>query len=126
MFLPGALSLLVMVDVVAAQGVSGNGGRCRVVRCVGVGQCWVVDGLAYLGLVRGLQQPQVVDAGGFHRRGGVRFHRGVHVAADGVRDGAAHRPALVFDLDDGQVERGEQQVDGAPDQRRVDLVAVAC
>ena len=72
---------------------------------VGVGQCWVVDGLAHLGLVRGLQQPQVVDAGGFHRRGGVRFHRGVHVAADGVRDGSAHGPALVFDLDDGQVER---------------------
>ena len=52
------------------------------------------------------------------------FHRGVHVAAD-VVDGSAHGPALVFDLDDGQVERSEQQVDGAPDQRGVDLVAVA-
>ena len=42
-----------------------------------------------------------------------------------VRDGAAHGPALVFDLDDGQVERGEQQIDGAADQGRVDLIAVA-
>jgi hypothetical protein len=49
----------------------------------------------------------------------------MHVAADVVRDGSAHGPALVFDLDDGQVERSEQQVDGAPDQRGVDLVAVA-
>ncbi len=53
------------------------------------------------------------------------FHRGVHVAADAVRDGAAHRPALVFDVDDGQVERGEQQIHDAPDQACVDLVPVA-
>jgi hypothetical protein len=33
---------------------------------------------------------------------------------------------LVLDLDDGQVERGEQHVDGAADEGRVDLVLVAC
>ena len=38
---------------------------------------------------------------------------------------ARHRPALIFDLDDGQVERGEQQVHRAADQRRVDLIPVA-
>ena len=91
---------------------SGRGGLFGVV----VGERGVVDRLTHLGLVRVLEQPQVVDAGGVDRGGGAGFHRGVDVAADGVRDGAAHRPALVFDLDDGQVERGEQQVDDAADQ----------
>ena len=53
-----------------------------------VGQGRVVDRLADLGLVRVLEQPQVVDAGGLDRRGGVGFDRGVHVAADVVRGGA--------------------------------------
>ena len=39
-------------------------------------------------------------------------------------DGPAHRPALVFDLDDGQVERGEQQIHDAADQGCVDRIAV--
>ncbi len=86
-----------------------------------VGQGGVVDHLADLGLVRVLEQPQVVDAGGLDRRGGVGFDRGVDVAADVVRAARPMGPALVLDLDDGQVERGEQQIDGAADQGRVDL-----
>ena len=90
-----------------------------------VGERGVVDRLTHLGLVRGLQQVQVVDSGGLHRCTGAGFDRGVGVAADGVRDCAAHRLALVFDLDDGQVERGEQQVHQAAGQRGVDLIPVA-
>ena len=71
------------------------------------------------------EQSQVVDAGGLDRAGVGGLDRGVDVAADVVRDGPAHHAALVFDLEDGQVERGEQHVDGAPDERGVDVVAVA-
>jgi hypothetical protein len=49
----------------------------------------------------------------------------VDVAADPVRDRDPHRPALVADLEGGQVERVEHDLDRAADQRGVDLVAVA-
>jgi hypothetical protein len=49
----------------------------------------------------------------------------VHVAADLVRDGGAHRPVLPADLDAGQVEQVEHQLDLAADQGGVDFVAVA-
>ena len=118
--------MVLMVDGGAAQPV------CRFVSvaggwlCVVVGERGVVDRLTHLGLVRVVEQLEVVDAGGVGRGGGAGLDRGVHVAVDAVRGGASHGPALVFDLDDGQVERGEQQVDDAADQRRVDLIAVAC
>jgi hypothetical protein len=85
----------------------------------------IVDRLTHVGLMCLHQQVQVVDAGGADRRNGAGFDRGVGVAADGVADGPAHRPALVLDLDDGQVERGEQQIHDAADQGGVDLIAVA-
>ena len=92
---------------------------------VGVGERGVVDRLTHLGLVRVVEQLQVIDAGGVDRGDGAGLHRGMHVAVDAVWGGASHGPPLVFDLDDGQVERGEQQVDDATDQRGVDLIAVA-
>ena len=45
-------------------------------------------------------------------------------AGDLVRDGQAHRFALVADLDPGQVEGVEDQIDAPPGQGGVDLVAV--
>jgi hypothetical protein len=48
----------------------------------------------------------------------------VDVPADPVRHAQAHRPALVADLDLGEVERVEDQLDGHPDQRGVDLGGV--
>jgi len=90
-----------------------------------VGKGEIVDRLTHVGLMCLLEQVQVVDAGGFDWGSGAGFDRRVHVAADGVRDGPAHRLALVLDLDDGQVERGEQQIHDAADQGGVDLIAVA-
>jgi hypothetical protein len=49
----------------------------------------------------------------------------VGVAADVVRDGQTHGPAVHTDLDRGQVERVEDQLDAAAGQGRVDLVAVS-
>ncbi len=47
------------------------------------------------------------------------------VPADPVRDRGAHRPTLVADLQPGQVERVEHDLDPTADQRGVDLVDVA-
>ena len=57
--------------------------------------------------------------------GGFGSGLGVGVAADVVRDRQPHRRAGEPDLDAGQVERVEHQLDFPADQRRVDLVAVA-
>lgn len=78
------------------------------------------------GLVAGLvEQVQIVDTGGLDRFAGLGCDVGVDVAGDGVRAGLPHRPALVLHFDHGQVERDEQQIDGAPDQGGVHLVPVA-
>jgi hypothetical protein len=55
----------------------------------------------------------------------VGFDVGVGVTFDPVGCGLAHRAGLVLDLDAGQVERVEQQVDLAAGQAGVDLVAVS-
>src|SRR2546425_132810 len=70
-----------------------------------VGEGGEVDGAADVGVVGGLYQAQVVDAGGLHRCGGLGFDVGVGVAFDLVGYRLAHRAALVLDLDAGQVER---------------------
>jgi hypothetical protein len=49
----------------------------------------------------------------------------VGVAPDPVRDRGAGRDPAQPDLDAGEVERVEHQLDPAPDQQRVDLVGVA-
>ena len=54
-----------------------------------------------------------------------RFGFGMGVTPDFERDGQPHRFAAQPDLDAGQVERVEHQLDAAPDQQRVDLVGVA-
>ena len=89
-----------------------------------VGQRGVVDGLAHLGVVGPLQQSQVVDAGGLDGAGRLGFDGRVHVPGDLVRDRLAHRAALVLDLDEAQVERGEQCIDGATGQGGVYFVPV--
>lgn len=73
----------------------------------------------------GLDELEVVDPGG--RCGwrlvgaGVR----VHVPADAVRHAGSHGPALIADVDPGQVERVEDDLDAAADQGGVDGVDVA-
>jgi hypothetical protein len=49
----------------------------------------------------------------------------VNVPVDLVWDGGAHRPAVPADLDLGEVERVEHQLDPPADQRGVDLVGIA-
>lgn len=87
----------------------------------------MVHAVGQLGLMRDLDQPRVVDAGGLRwRRGGFGFGLGMSVMPEVVRDRQAHRRAGQTHLDACVVERVEHQLDLAADQRRVDLVAVAC
>ncbi len=90
------------------------------------GQVVVVDGPLVALVVGGVDQAEVVDAGardlaGVHAGDGV----GVHAAAEHVGGGGAHGPSGVADVDVGQVERVEDQLDDAADQGGVDFVAVA-
>ena len=50
------------------------------------------------------------------RDGRPGFHRGVHVAADAVRTARPIARPWYSTVDDGQVERGEQQIHDAADQ----------
>ena len=50
---------------------------------------------------------------------------GVDVSSDPVGDALDHRPPPEADLDLGQVEGVEDNLDSAPDQGGVDLVGVA-
>ena len=74
----------------------------------------------------GVDQAQVVDAGGGLRRfgRGLGAGLGVRVAGDLVRQRAPVVGAVGADPDVGQVERVEDQLNLAADQQRVDLVAV--
>jgi hypothetical protein len=77
--------------------------------------------------VGGVDQGEVVDAGRGGGRGwllGAGF--GVGVPADDMRDGLPGGRALPADLDGGQVERVEDQLDLAAGQGGVDLVGVPC
>ena len=71
------------------------------------------------------EQREVVDAGGRRNRDGVGSGHGVGVAADDAGDTGAHRPALVADVDGGEVERVEDALDAAADEDGVDLEGVA-
>jgi hypothetical protein len=85
-----------------------------------------LDAVGEFGGVLGLDQVQVVDPGP-DRLGGcgvVGSGLGVDVASDDVRDRVAHGAAVPADLDPGQVERVEDELDLAPDQHGVDLVLV--
>ena len=77
--------------------------------------------------VGGGHQAQVVDPRLGIGRPGLAARLGdgrVHVAADHERDGHAGGDAVVVDVDAGQVFGVEAQLDGAADERGVDLVAV--
>ena len=64
------------------------------------------------GVVGGVDQPDVVDASGRGRRGGLLGPGlGVGVAADDVRDRLSGGVAVPAHLDDGQVEGVEDQLD---------------
>ncbi len=81
-------------------------------------QVGVLDSVGQFGGVLGLDQVQVLDPG--PRRGWrcrfVGTGLGAHVPADDVRDRVSRgAPA---DLDAGQVERVEHELDLAPDQHR--------
>ena len=95
---------------------------------VAVSQGGVVDLCGELVVVGGLQQLQVVHPsrrGRRGRRGRFGSGLGVGVAADAMRDRQPHRRAVVADLDGGQVERVEDQLDLAAGQGWFDLVEVA-
>ncbi len=74
---------------------------------------------AEAGVVGGVDQPHVVDAGRGAGGGGLLGAGfGVGVAADDVRDRLPGGPALPADLDAGQVERVEDQLDPRPASER--------
>lgn len=86
----------------------------------------VVDPLPELRGALGVDQPQVVDPGR-RRRGrdrGLGLGFGVRVPGDQVRDRLAEGAAAEADVDVGQVEGVEDQLDLTADQRRVDVVGV--
>ena len=112
---PGSWSLLLVGAVLSAGVLRGEGG--------------VVDagaGGAELGLVDLGDEAGVVDPGRGRQLGwGLGSGLEVGVAPDPVRDRGAGRDTAQPDLDAGEVERVEHQLDAAPDQQRVDLVGVA-
>src|ERR1035437_8270790 len=70
-------------------------------------------------------QVEVVDPGRWRRVGAdFGFGAGVYVAADLVADRDTHIAALVADLEVGQIEGVEDELDAASDQRGVDFVGV--
>jgi len=76
--------------------------------------------------VWGHDQPQVVDSGRSWRRGCLlRSGAGVDMSSDPVGDALAHRPPMEPNMDLGQVEGVEDNLDSAPDQGGVDLIGVA-
>ena len=77
-------------------------------------------GVALLG-----EQPQVVDPGARRWWWDLPLGLRVCVTADHQWDGEAHRAVLVANLDPGQIERVEHQLDLPTDQRRIDLILVA-
>jgi len=82
-----------------------------------VGQQRVGDALAAFGSQTLLDQAEVVDPGRWARRGGHLGLGGrVDVAADHRRGGRSHGAALVADLNPGQVEGVEDQLDAGADQ----------
>jgi len=106
-----------------------RGGRLLAVSCRGRVrgvEGVVVDALALGGLVLGVDDGQVVDAGRRGRPGrGLGPGPGVGVAADLLRDREPVGPAVPPDLDAGEVERVEDQFDAAAGQNRVGLVDAA-
>ena len=89
----------------------------------------VADLLLQAGVVRVAEGGEVVDPG----RGRpvpalvvAGAGLGVAVAADGERDGGPGGLAAGPDLDAGQVERVEDQLDVLPGEPGVDLVGVPC
>jgi len=73
------------------------------------------------------EEAGVVDPGRSRQLGwGLGSGLEVGVAPDPVRDRDAGRDAAQPDLDAGEVERVEDQLDAPPGQARIDLVAVPC
>ncbi len=77
-------------------------------------------GVALLG-----EQLEVVDPGPVGGRRELARGLWVGVAADLKRDRGPERPVLIADLDPGQIERVEHQLDLPADERRVDLILIA-
>ena len=71
------------------------------------------------------EQLEVVDPGRRGRRRELALGLRMGVPADHERHREPERAVLVADLDPGEVERVEHQLDLATDERRVDLVLVA-
>src|SRR5215472_2655068 len=111
---------LLLVLPGASAGAAAAGG--------GVDEGGVVDLGLQAGAVGLVEDAQVVDAGGLGLGALLAVAGaglGVPVAADEERDGFPGGLALVPHVDVGQVEGVEDQLDGAADQRGVDLVEVA-
>src|SRR5664279_1619510 len=118
------------IEAAASAGLwAGDAGGANVFGDVpGVlGQRGVVHGRnTQRGSVSVADQPEVVDSGVRRRVGtGFGFGARVDVAPDLVADRDTHVPALVADLQIGQVEGVEDELDAASDQGGVDFVGVA-
>ena len=92
---------------------------------VAVGEAGVVDPVpAQLGVALLGEQLEVVDPGRCWWRWELALRLRMGVPADHERHRDTHRAVLVADLDPGQVERVEHQLDLAAHERGVDLVLV--
>jgi hypothetical protein len=104
----GQFGFVLVVGGLLCAAVDGSGG----------GQVGVVDPGGELGAVLRGDQREVVDPGRGGRWGQVGAGVGVDVPSDPVRDRGPHRPALVANLQAGEVERVEP-----PDSNRADAQA---